>query len=207
MALRNHPLLQAATYEAEAANQVTREEKSAYYPTASGKPHGGRGHCPTAALPQATLNNPLILNRESNGLEVQPTHYRLRTHVQPGGLGAVGSEGRFRKRAANRTGRAARRQSRLLRRPARRGRTQGCGGNGEGAPDSCRSDHHAREEQAEIHGGRELRRGGLGAGAVAAGASAKRPEGVIRGTGQRPRTRQSPTVRSRRGAHARRATR
>src|SRR5579863_6881190 len=35
MALRNHPLLQAATYDAQAANQVTREAKSAYYPAAT----------------------------------------------------------------------------------------------------------------------------------------------------------------------------
>ena len=52
MALRNHPLLQAATYDAEAAKQITREEKSAYYPTAIGKPHGSRGTSPTAALPR-----------------------------------------------------------------------------------------------------------------------------------------------------------
>src|ERR1035438_10389294 len=36
MALRNHPLLQEATFEAQAANQITREEKSTYYPTATG---------------------------------------------------------------------------------------------------------------------------------------------------------------------------
>ena len=36
LALRNHPLLQAAHYDAEAASQMTREQKSAYYPTASG---------------------------------------------------------------------------------------------------------------------------------------------------------------------------
>ena len=125
MALRNHPLLQAATFEAEAANQVTREEKSAYYPTATGSLTGA-GALPNSRIAAGFLNNPIIYNRESNGLEVQPAHYRLRTHVQPGGLGAAGSKGRFRERAANRTGRAARRQSRLLRRPARRGRTQGC---------------------------------------------------------------------------------
>jgi outer membrane protein len=70
LALRNHPLLQAATFEAEAANQVTREQKSAYYPTAIGSLTG------VAALPNSRVdagyvNNPIIYNRYSNGLEVQ----------------------------------------------------------------------------------------------------------------------------------------
>jgi outer membrane protein len=70
MALRNHPLLQAATLEAEASNQVAREEKSAYYPTATAS-LTGVGAMSGSRIAAGALNNPLILNRESNGLEVQ----------------------------------------------------------------------------------------------------------------------------------------
>src|ERR1019366_540943 len=69
MALRNHPLLQAATFEAQAASQVTREERAAYYPTATGSLTGA-GALSNSRIAAGFLNNPLILNRESNGLEV-----------------------------------------------------------------------------------------------------------------------------------------
>ncbi|MGA9056667.1 MAG: TolC family protein [Terriglobia bacterium] len=69
LALRNHPLLQAATFEAEAANQVTREEKSAYYPTARGSLTGA-GAIPDSRIAAGFLNNPTIYNRYSNGLEI-----------------------------------------------------------------------------------------------------------------------------------------
>ena len=67
--MRNHPLLQAATFEAEAANQVTREEKSAYYPTAIGS-LTGVGAIPDSRIDAGYLNNPIIYNRYSNGLEI-----------------------------------------------------------------------------------------------------------------------------------------
>jgi outer membrane protein len=70
LALRNHPLLQAATFEAEAANQVTREEKSAYYPTAIGSLTGA-GAIPDSRIAAGFLNNPTIYNRYSNGLEIK----------------------------------------------------------------------------------------------------------------------------------------
>ena len=69
LALRNHPLLQAATFEAEAANQVTREQKSAYYPTAIGSLTGA-GAIPDSRIAAGFLNNPIIYNRYSNGLEI-----------------------------------------------------------------------------------------------------------------------------------------
>ncbi len=69
LALRNHPLLQVATFEAEAANQVTREEKSAYYPTATASLTGA-GAIPDSRIAAGFLNNPTIYNRYSNGLEV-----------------------------------------------------------------------------------------------------------------------------------------
>ena len=70
MALRNHPLLQAANYDALAANQITREQKSAYYPTAVGSVTAA-GAIPESRIAAGYLNNPIIYNRESNGLEVQ----------------------------------------------------------------------------------------------------------------------------------------
>jgi len=69
LALRNHPLLQAATFEAEAANQVTREEKSAYYPTATASLTGA-GAIPDSRIAAGFLNNPTIYNRYSNCLEI-----------------------------------------------------------------------------------------------------------------------------------------
>ena len=69
LALRSHPLLQAATFEAEAANQVTREQKSAYYPTAVGSLTGA-GAIPDSRIAAGFLNNPIIYNRYSNGLEI-----------------------------------------------------------------------------------------------------------------------------------------
>ncbi len=69
MALRNHPLLQAAIYEAEAATQVTREQKSAYYPTATGSLTGA-GAISGSRIAAGYLNNPSVYNRESNGVEV-----------------------------------------------------------------------------------------------------------------------------------------
>ena len=69
LALRNHPLLQAANYNARAAGQVTRERKSAYYPSATGNVTGVEALA-NSRIAAGALNNPLILNRESNGLEV-----------------------------------------------------------------------------------------------------------------------------------------
>jgi outer membrane protein len=69
MALRNHPLLQAATFEVQAANQITREEKSAYYPTAVGSVTAA-GAIPESRITAGYINNPTVYNRESNGLEV-----------------------------------------------------------------------------------------------------------------------------------------
>jgi outer membrane protein len=69
MALRNHPLLQAATYDAQAANQVTREAKSAYYPAATANITGA-GALPDSRIAAGLLNNPGVYNRESNGVEI-----------------------------------------------------------------------------------------------------------------------------------------
>jgi outer membrane protein len=69
MALRNHPQLQAANFYAQAADQVTREQKSAYYPTATGSLTGVES-LSNSRIAAGGLNNPLILKRESNGVAV-----------------------------------------------------------------------------------------------------------------------------------------
>jgi len=70
LALRNHPRLQAANLEAQAAGQLTREVKSADYPTAIANLTGGAA-LPNSRVAAGGLNNPIILNRYSNGLELQ----------------------------------------------------------------------------------------------------------------------------------------
>ena len=69
LALRNHPHLQAATFNAQAAEQVTREVKSVYLPTAEGSLTGA-GAMSNSRIAAGALNNPLILNRYSNGVTV-----------------------------------------------------------------------------------------------------------------------------------------
>lgn len=71
MALRNHPLVQQAQFEAEAAQQVTRESKSAYFPTAFGSVTAAGGLPPgNSRISAGSMNAPRVLNREANGLEV-----------------------------------------------------------------------------------------------------------------------------------------
>jgi outer membrane protein len=69
MAMRNHPLLLAANYDAQAAGQVAREQKSAYYPTAQGSVTAA-GALSASRIAAGFLNNPSVYNRQSNGLEV-----------------------------------------------------------------------------------------------------------------------------------------
>ena len=71
MALRNHPLVQQATFEARAAEQVTREAKSAYYPTAAGNVTGAGG-LPNGntRIAAGLLNNPRVYDRQAEGLQI-----------------------------------------------------------------------------------------------------------------------------------------
>lgn len=69
LALRNHPLVQAANFNAQAAEQVTREVKSAYFPTAQASLTAA-GALPNSRIAAGFLNNPIIFNRYSNGLQV-----------------------------------------------------------------------------------------------------------------------------------------
>lgn len=71
MALKNHPLVQAAAFNARAAEQVEREYKSNYYPTATadltvagGLPAGN------SRIDAGTMAASRVLNRYSNGVAV-----------------------------------------------------------------------------------------------------------------------------------------
>lgn len=71
MALRNHPLLQEATFEARAAEQVTREAKSAYYPTAVGSITAAGGlPSDNSRVEAGYMSASRVLNRQADGLEV-----------------------------------------------------------------------------------------------------------------------------------------
>ena len=71
LALRNHPLVQAATLRARAEEQVTREQKSAYYPTAIGSitTAGGLPN-DNSRIDAGSMTASRVLNRYANGLEV-----------------------------------------------------------------------------------------------------------------------------------------
>jgi outer membrane protein len=71
LALRNHPLVQEANFDTLAAEQVLREEKSAYYPTAAGNLTGAAGgpH-DNSRIAAGFINNPRVYNREADGLQV-----------------------------------------------------------------------------------------------------------------------------------------
>ncbi len=69
VALQNHPQIQSAQFSALAANQMTREEKSGYYPFAFGSMTGA-GAEPNSRLTAGSLNNPIIYNRYADGVTV-----------------------------------------------------------------------------------------------------------------------------------------
>jgi outer membrane protein len=69
IALSNHPQIRAVSYSALAAEQVTREQRSAYYPFTFGSLTGaGAEH--NSRLAAGYLNNPIIFNRYANGVTV-----------------------------------------------------------------------------------------------------------------------------------------
>ena len=71
MALKNHPLLQQAVFEARAAEQVTREAKSAYYPTAIGSITAAGGlPDDDSRITAGYMSTSRVLNREAQGLEI-----------------------------------------------------------------------------------------------------------------------------------------
>jgi outer membrane protein len=69
LAIQNHPQIQAATYLASAAKEQVTEEKSAYYPTVYGSITGVDSEN-NSRMTAGALNNPIIYEREGNGLTV-----------------------------------------------------------------------------------------------------------------------------------------
>ena len=69
IAIQNHPEIQAAQDVAEAASQRTRQVRSAYYPTAVGSVTGVESEH-NSRVAAGALNNPIIFDRYSNGVEV-----------------------------------------------------------------------------------------------------------------------------------------
>jgi len=69
IALANHPQIKAASLTAAAAEQVTTEVRSAYFPTVYGDLTGVQAETGTR-LAAGGLNNPLILDRFASGLAV-----------------------------------------------------------------------------------------------------------------------------------------
>jgi outer membrane protein len=69
IAIQNHPDIQAAQDVAEAASQHTRQVRSAYYPTAFGSVTGVESEH-NSRVAAGGLNNPIIYDRYSNGVQV-----------------------------------------------------------------------------------------------------------------------------------------
>jgi len=69
IAIQNHPDIQAAQDVAEAASQRTRQIRSAYYPTAFGSLTGAESEH-NSRIAAGGLNNPIIYDRYSNGVQV-----------------------------------------------------------------------------------------------------------------------------------------
>src|SRR6266567_6701572 len=90
IALSHHPQIQSARFSALAEGQVAREVRSAYFPHASGALTGA-GAESGSRIAAGFLNNPIILNRYSNGIAVDQliTDFgRTRHLVESAGLRA-----------------------------------------------------------------------------------------------------------------------
>lgn len=69
IALHNRPRLLASVYGAQAAGEVTREVRSAYFPTVEGNATGAKAENGTR-ISAGVLNNPSVYDRYANGIEV-----------------------------------------------------------------------------------------------------------------------------------------
>jgi outer membrane protein len=68
-ALQNHPQVQAAQFTARAANEVVRETRSAYFPTAFGSVTGAEAES-GSRIAAGGLNNPVIYDRFATGVTI-----------------------------------------------------------------------------------------------------------------------------------------
>jgi outer membrane protein len=66
-ALSNHPMVRAAEYSAEAADEAVKEARSAYFPAVSASMTGTEAEA-GSRIAAGGLNNPIILNRFAGGL-------------------------------------------------------------------------------------------------------------------------------------------
>ena len=69
IAVKNHPQVSAALLNAAAANQVTTEVRSAFFPTVFGSVTGA-GALSGSRIAAGALNNPIIYNRLAAGITV-----------------------------------------------------------------------------------------------------------------------------------------
>jgi outer membrane protein len=69
LAVANHPLIRAAEFTASAANEITTEARSAYYPFAFGSLTGAKAES-NSRIAAGGLSNPIILDRYANGVTV-----------------------------------------------------------------------------------------------------------------------------------------
>jgi len=69
MAVKNHPAVSAALLTALAANQVTTEARSAYFPAVIGS-FTGAGALTGTRLAAGSLNNPIIYDRAASGITI-----------------------------------------------------------------------------------------------------------------------------------------
>jgi outer membrane protein len=68
-ALQNHPQVRAGQYAAQAGGEITREARSAYFPTVYGSVTGAEAQN-GSRIAAGGLNNPIILDRLAAGLSV-----------------------------------------------------------------------------------------------------------------------------------------
>jgi outer membrane protein len=70
MAVKNHPRISAAQLIALASTEVVRETRSAYFPTITADATAAGAFGPNTRIAAGGLNNPLILNREAEGVNI-----------------------------------------------------------------------------------------------------------------------------------------
>ena len=70
LAIKNHPKITAAELIALASKQVVREARSAYFPTVTADATAVGALGPNTRIAAGGLNNPLILNRDAEGVNI-----------------------------------------------------------------------------------------------------------------------------------------
>ena len=139
-ALQNHPQVLAGQYAAQAGGEVTREMRSAYFPTVYGSVTGAEAQ-DGSRIAAGGLNNPIILDRVAAGSVGVAAGDRLRPHVRSRADRVAARAGAAAERGHRPRRRAAARRSRLLQRAA-------------GAGDPARGAGHGGRASARRRSGR-----------------------------------------------------